>query len=115
MVGRAAQGVDPLGQVLGQGAQALGSQQVHKVLVGKELFEALHHQQQALVRMLGFEDHLALVLYLALVGAHQAVAGGGWLDLVPVGGYGAMLQAPFDRALGLDDLAAIELAAYVRN
>jgi len=63
------------------------------------------------VGVLGFQDHLALALHLTLVGAHQAVAGGWWFDLVAVGGCGAMLQALFDQALGLDDLATLELAA----
>ena len=65
--------------------------------------------------MFGLEDHLALALHLALVGEHKAVAGSGWFDLVPVGGCGAVLQALFDEALGFDDLAALELAAYFRN
>ena len=109
----AAQGVDALGQVLGQGVQAFGAQQVHKVFVGEQLFEALDDQEQALVGVLGFEDHLALALHLALVGAHQAVAGGGWFDLVAVGGCRAVFHALFDQALGLDDLAALELAVLV--
>ena len=49
----AAQRVDALGQVLGQGVQAFGAQQVHKVLVGEQFLEALHHQEQPLVGMLG--------------------------------------------------------------
>ena len=44
---------DAFGQVLGQGVQPLGAQQGDEVFVGKEFFEALHHQQQALVRVLG--------------------------------------------------------------
>ena len=57
-------------------------------------YEARHSQfetperrdlQQALVRMLGLEHHLALTLDFALVGAHQAVAGGGRFDLTGVG------------------------------
>ncbi len=109
----AAQGVDALSQVLGQGVQALGAQQVHEVLVGKQFFETLHNQEQALVRVLRLEDHLALALHFASVGAHQAVTGGGWLDLVAVGGCWAVLQALFDQALGFDDLAALELAVFV--
>ena len=85
------------------------------MLVGEELLQALDDQQQTLVRMLGLEDHLALPLDFALVGAHQAVAGGGRFDLVPVGGRWPVLQALFDQALGFDDLAALELAAYFRN
>ncbi len=63
--------------------------------------------------VLGFQDHLALAFHLALVGAHQAVAGSGRFDLVAVGGCGAVLQALFDEALGFDDLAAFELAVFV--
>jgi hypothetical protein len=102
-----------LGQVLGQGVQALGAQQVHKVLVSEQLLPALHHQQQALVGVLGFQDHLALAFHFALVGAHQAVAGGGRFDLVPVGGCRAVFQALFDHALGFNALAAFELAVFV--
>lgn len=64
---KAQQGGDALGQVLGQGVQAFGAQQVDEVLVGKELFEDLHHQEQPLVGVLGLEDHLALALH------HQAL------------------------------------------
>ncbi len=63
--------------------------------------------------VLGFEDHFALAFHLALVGAHQAIAGGRWFDLVPVGGCGAVFQALFDQALGFDDLATFELAVFV--
>ena len=40
-----AHGVDALGKVLGQGVQAFGAQQVHEVLVGKKLLEALDDQK----------------------------------------------------------------------
>ena len=63
----AAQGVNALSQVLGQGVQPFGAQQVHKVLVGEQLFQALDDQQQALVGVFGLEDHLALALHLAQV------------------------------------------------
>jgi hypothetical protein len=76
---------DAFGQVLGQGIQLLGAQQGNKVLVGKQFLQALNYQQQTLVCVLGFEDHLALALHLFLVGAHQAVAGGGRLDLRRIG------------------------------
>ncbi len=83
------------------------------MLVGEELLQALHHQQQALVRVLGLENHLALPLDFALVGAHQAVAGSGRFDLARVGGAGAMFLPLLNQALGLDDLAPVELAILI--
>ena len=82
-------------------------------IVCKEFFEALHHEQQALVGVLGLEDHLALALHLFLVGAHQAVAGRWRLDLRSVGGRRAQLLAFFNETFGLNDLAAFELAVFI--
>ncbi len=104
---------DAFGQVLGQGIQPLGAQQGDEVFIGKEFLQALHHQQQALVCMLGFEDHLALSLHLFLVGAHKAVARSWRLYLRRIGRRRAELLAFFDQSLGLDDLAAFELAVFI--